>query len=223
MPELQVRDTPEGQFVETVIAAQGQLERLQNRRQTLQKMKATLERGYYVFAAPVGYRYEKVEGHGRMLVRDEPLASIITEALEGYASGEISEKIANCGRPLRSFDETLRTSLDFLANPCNLWTSERLEHKKSVLKLAFADRLTYVRNEGFRTPDLALPFKVLADLKSSPPPEPEYPYHDRSIRVTSCGRICIGTRKITRSSPARSSGSARSTTRSGWSASSTMT
>jgi hypothetical protein len=28
------------------------------------------------------------------------------------------------------------------------------------------DRLTYVRNEGFRTPDLALPFKVLADLKS---------------------------------------------------------
>src|SRR5690606_30452986 len=69
------------------IAAQGQLERLQNRRQTLQKMKARLERGYYVFAAPVGYRYEKVEGHGRMLVREEPLASIITAALEGYASG----------------------------------------------------------------------------------------------------------------------------------------
>ncbi|HUE84502.1 MAG TPA: hypothetical protein VMO26_00340 [Vicinamibacterales bacterium] len=35
-----------------------------------------------------------------------------------------------------------------------------------MLKLAFADRLTYARNEGFRTPDLALPFKVLADLKS---------------------------------------------------------
>src|ERR1700759_5277392 len=52
-------DTPEGQFVETVIAAQGQLERLQNRRQTLQKMKARVERGYYVFAVPIGYRYEK--------------------------------------------------------------------------------------------------------------------------------------------------------------------
>src|SRR5690554_5479039 len=47
---------------------------------------------------------------------------------------EISEKIAHCGRPLRSFDEALRTSLDFLANPCNLWASERLEHKKAVLK-----------------------------------------------------------------------------------------
>jgi site-specific DNA recombinase len=42
-----------------------------------------------------------------------------------------------------------------------------LEHKKAVLKLAFADRLAYVRNEGFRTPNLALPFKVLADFKGS--------------------------------------------------------
>lgn len=50
-------------------------------------MKARLERGYYVFATPVGYRYEKVDSHGRMLVRDEPLASIIAEALEGYALG----------------------------------------------------------------------------------------------------------------------------------------
>jgi len=28
------------------------------------------------------------------------------------------------------------------------------------------------------------------------PSEPEYPYHDKSVRVTSCGRICIGRRKI---------------------------
>jgi len=30
----------------------------------------------------------------------------------------------------------------------------------------------------------------------APPPQPEYPYHDKSVRVTSCGRICIGRRKI---------------------------
>src|SRR5210317_1712766 len=29
-----------------------------------------------------------------------------------------------------------------------------------------------------------------------PPGEPDYPFHDRAIRVTSCGRICIGRRKI---------------------------
>ena len=78
----------------------------------------------------------------------------------------LSEKVANCGRPLRGFDETLRTSLDFLASPWNLWASERLEDKRAVLKLTFADRLAYVRNEDFRTPNLSLPFKVLADLSA---------------------------------------------------------
>jgi len=29
-----------------------------------------------------------------------------------------------------------------------------------------------------------------------PPNEPEYPYHDRVIRVTRCGRLCMGQRKI---------------------------
>jgi putative transposase len=29
-----------------------------------------------------------------------------------------------------------------------------------------------------------------------PPGEPEYPFHDRTARVTRCGRICIGKRKI---------------------------
>ena len=29
-----------------------------------------------------------------------------------------------------------------------------------------------------------------------PPPEPDYPFHDRTVRVTRCGRICIGKRKI---------------------------
>jgi hypothetical protein len=29
-----------------------------------------------------------------------------------------------------------------------------------------------------------------------PPDHPQYPYHDRTILVTRCGRICIGRRKI---------------------------
>jgi hypothetical protein len=33
-----------------------------------------------------------------------------------------------------------------------------------------------------------------------PPSEPEYPFHERTIRVTKCGRICIGRRKINLSS-----------------------
>jgi putative transposase len=30
--------------------------------------------------------------------------------------------------------------------------------------------------------------------------EPDYPYHDRAVRVTRCGRLCIGRRKINLSS-----------------------
>ena len=30
----------------------------------------------------------------------------------------------------------------------------------------------------------------------APSADPEYPFHDRTARVTSCGRICIGNRKI---------------------------
>jgi putative transposase len=33
-----------------------------------------------------------------------------------------------------------------------------------------------------------------------PPGEPDYPYHDRAVRVTRCGRICLGRRKINLSS-----------------------
>ncbi len=33
-----------------------------------------------------------------------------------------------------------------------------------------------------------------------PPGDPEYPYHDRTVRVTRCGRICLGRRKINLSS-----------------------
>ena len=29
-----------------------------------------------------------------------------------------------------------------------------------------------------------------------PPADPDYPFHDRTVRVTRCGRICIGRRKI---------------------------
>jgi site-specific DNA recombinase len=77
----------------------------------------------------------------------------------------LAEKIASTGRPVRSFDETLRTAFDFLASPCQLWASERLEDKRTVLKLAFADRLAYVRNEGFRTPNFSLPFKALGHFE----------------------------------------------------------
>ncbi len=85
-------DTPEGKFVETVFAAQGELEREQNRRQVIQKMRARIENGYWVFRAPVGYRYEGAKGGGKVLVPDEPLASVVREALQGFADGRFGSQ-----------------------------------------------------------------------------------------------------------------------------------
>ncbi|MGR3703814.1 MAG: recombinase family protein [Paracoccaceae bacterium] len=86
-------DTPEGKFVETVFAAQGQLEREQNSRQVVQKMKARVASGFWVFRAPVGYKYvqSKTAG-GKVLVPDNPLASIVKQALEGFANGRFASQ-----------------------------------------------------------------------------------------------------------------------------------
>lgn len=76
----------------------------------------------------------------------------------------LKEKIASSAPPEGRLDETVRTSLAFLGNPWNLWASGNFEARKLVLKLALVDRLEYVRKVGLRTPNLALPFKVLGDF-----------------------------------------------------------
>ncbi len=78
----------------------------------------------------------------------------------------LQEKIVDTGRPANSFDASARTALAFLSNPWNLWSSDWFEDKRSVLKLAFSGPLSYARNEGFRTADLALPFKLLGAISS---------------------------------------------------------
>ena len=65
----------------------------------------------------------------------------------------IKEKLAMTGRRVSSFEDTFRTAFTFLANPSNLWSSERLEDRRAMLKLTFAERLRYKRNEGFRASD----------------------------------------------------------------------
>ena len=49
--------------------------------------------GYWCFQAPVGYKYARVNGHGNMLVRNEPYASILQEALEGFAIGRFETQV----------------------------------------------------------------------------------------------------------------------------------
>ncbi len=86
-------DSPEGKFVETVFAAQGELEREQNKRQVIQKQQARLERGYWCFDAPPGLKYIKDPIHGKLMVPDEPKASIVREALNGFAFDRFPDQV----------------------------------------------------------------------------------------------------------------------------------
>lgn len=60
----------------------------------MQRMKARLERGYWVIrtVAP-GYTYINDPIHKRHLVKVEPEASILKQALEGFASGRFPNLI----------------------------------------------------------------------------------------------------------------------------------
>ncbi len=79
----------------------------------------------------------------------------------------LSEKIKNCGRPLTRFKDTYRTAFAFLSNPQKLWASDRIEDRRLVLRLTFSGKLPYMRNEGYRTAETTLPFKVLAGISSN--------------------------------------------------------
>ena len=76
----------------------------------------------------------------------------------------LHEKLAQIGKPIASFDKIYRTAFEFLANPRKLWGSRRLEDKRAVLKLVFAERLPYHRNKGYRTAKTSMPFKALGDF-----------------------------------------------------------
>lgn len=92
-PNFTFEDTPEGGFIETILAAQGELERKQNQRQVIQKMKARMEKGYWALPTPRGYRKVSNAIHGRIISRFEPDAGVIKEALEGFASGRFENQV----------------------------------------------------------------------------------------------------------------------------------
>ena len=88
-------DSPEGMFVETVLAAGNELERHQNRRQVIQKMKARLEAGYWPFGGKKGYTCRKDPLHGKIFCpNDESI--ILVEAIRAFINRDLLRKIDVC-------------------------------------------------------------------------------------------------------------------------------
>lgn len=104
-----IGNTAEDKFLETIMAAQGELERLQNGRQVAQKMKARMQAGFWIHKAPIGYRFETIKGRGKVLMPHEPFASIVREAIEGFASGRFQTQ-SEIKRFLETFPEFPRNA-----------------------------------------------------------------------------------------------------------------
>ena len=68
------------------------------------------------------------------------------------------------GIELPDFDTAYRTVLRFIANPCDLWRSGRIECRRAAAKLVFGARLRYCRNEGYRTAETSMPIRLFGDL-----------------------------------------------------------
>ena len=79
----------------------------------------------------------------------------------------LREKSQNADRPKQPFDELFELAMQFLASPSKLWASGKMEYRNLVLRLTFADRLSYCAKTGFRTPKTTFPFNVLGDLRET--------------------------------------------------------
>jgi len=86
-PSIRFGEDSDSVLIENLLASVAQHQREKNGEQTKNRMWARAKNGYWVFPAMPGYRFAKVRGHNKLLVRDEPKASIIKEALEGFATG----------------------------------------------------------------------------------------------------------------------------------------
>lgn len=86
-PSIEFGEDSDSQLIEHLLASVSQHARVKNAEQTRNRMEARIRSGYWPFHACIGFKFQKMEGHGNVLTRDEPIASIIQEGLEGFASG----------------------------------------------------------------------------------------------------------------------------------------
>ena len=73
--------------MENVLASAAQHQREKNKEQTLNRMRARAQNGYWVYGEPQGYKFDKAAGGGRRMYPHEPIATIVTQGPEGIASG----------------------------------------------------------------------------------------------------------------------------------------
>ncbi len=114
-PSIEFGEDSDSILVENLLASVSQHQRQKNAEQVYNRQRARLLNGYWPFYAPPGYAYEARPGQGKVLVRVEPLASIIAEGMEGYASGRFQSQ-AEVTRFFQSCPEFPKTRYGTVTN-----------------------------------------------------------------------------------------------------------
>ena len=76
------------------------------------------------------------------------------------------EKLDNLTVEEGSFEDLFEHSMEFLSSPCKIWKNGDYVWQRTVLRLAFSEKLTYCSKEGLQTPKFSFPFRVLSDAKN---------------------------------------------------------
>lgn len=85
-PSMEFGEDSDSRLVENMLASVSQHHRQKNTEQVKNRMRARMTGGYWIMKAPVGYKPGKLPGHGKIMVRDEPLATVLQKGLEGFAN-----------------------------------------------------------------------------------------------------------------------------------------
>jgi len=138
-PSIEFGENSDALFVEHVLASAAQHQRQKNGEQTHNRMRARMMGGFYVHPAPFGYDYVDGKEGGRVLVRVEPMASIIAEALNGFAEGRFNSQ-AEVRRFLESHPEFPKTRHGQVTNQ---------QAKRILTKALYAG---YIESDAFGLP-----------------------------------------------------------------------
>ena len=78
----------------------------------------------------------------------------------------LADQAAQAMPPKGRFDDFIEHTMTFLASPWNIYENGGIALRRTVLKLAFAEPLSYNRESGYRTAKTTFPFKVLAGIST---------------------------------------------------------
>lgn len=194
-----IEDTPEGEFISTILAAQGQLERKQNARQVTQKTEAHLKNGDWPYIVPVGYVPVAVTGQKRkLLCVNSAIGQTVKTGLKGFANGRF-RTVSELGRYLFENDCVKNTRPNTLYNT----TRKLLENIFYAGYIHFPEKgIVMVKGKHEAMITLEEHYQILERLRKEAKGEKEYQkfrdeYELRQlVRCVDCGnKLRSGTSK----------------------------